>query len=343
MIGSALVWALNNRGIDNILIVDRLRKDEKWKNLVPLQYADFMDPEEFIEATQVKGDPFGTIGSVFHMGACSSTTETDAGYLMKNNFQFTRKIADWAVGRRLRFVYASSAATYGDGSEGMSDQLKDLGVLRPLNMYGYSKQLFDLSAAKRGLDRGIVGLKFFNVFGPNEYHKGDMRSVVFKAFHQIMQTGRIQLFKSTHPDYGDGQQKRDFLYVTDAAEMALHLAERPLAGGLFNIGSGKASTWIELAQAVFAALGKPPQIEFVDMPEHMRAKYQNFTQADMTRFAETGYQENLLTLEEAVADYVQNYLLTGKHLGDEPWEEVEQEEEPQKKLPIPSRPMIPQQ
>lgn len=341
MIGSALVWALNNRGIDNILIVDRLSKDERWKNLVPLEYADYMDADDFLDWVKNREDGFGEIGTVFHLGACSSTTETDAGYLMRNNFAYTRDLAEWAVARRFRFVYASSAATYGDGSEGMSDLEENLYRFRPLNMYGYSKHLFDCYARQKGIDRGIVGLKFFNIFGPNEHHKGEMRSVVYKAFHQIMQTGRMQLFKSYHPDYRDGEQRRDFLYVTDAVEMTLHLAERPLSGGLFNIGSGRSSTWLHLAHALFAALGKPPQIDFVDMPEHMRGKYQYFTEADMTHFNATGYTETNMTLEESVTDYVQNYLLPGKYLGDEPWED-EEESLPQPAPDASRRPLIPQ-
>ncbi len=325
MIGSAIVWALNNRGVDNILVVDRLGTDEKWRNLVPLQYADYMDADEFLKVTQTKGDTLGSVGAVFHMGACSSTTEKDAKYLMDNNFAYTRDIAQWAVSRRFRFVYASSAATYGDGSEGMSDQTEALYAYRPLNMYGYSKHLFDCYAIQKGISRGIVGLKFFNIFGPNEHHKGDMRSVVNKGFYQILQTGRLQLFKSYHPDFADGEQKRDFLYVKDAAEMALHLAELPLAGGLFNIGSGVASTWLDLAHALFAAMGRPSQIDMVDMPEHLRGKYQYFTQAEMERFQSTNYPEVITPLREAVRDYVQTYLMPGKFLGDEPWDEDEEE------------------
>ena len=325
MIGSALVWALNNRGIDNILIVDRLGQDEKWKNLVPLQYADFVDADDFLEIAKNKGDSLGSVGTIFHMGACSSTTETNADYLMRNNFVYTREIAQWAVARRHRFVYASSAATYGDGSEGMSDQSEGLYAYRPLNMYAYSKHLFDCHAIQKGISRGILGLKFFNIFGPNEDHKGGMRSVVYKGYHQILQTGRMQLFKSHHPDYRDGEQKRDFLYVKDAAEMTLHLAELPLAGGLFNIGSGQAATWLELSQAIFAAMGRPSQIDLVDMPAQLRGNYQYFTEADMTRFKETNYPEPLTPLQDAVRDYVQNYLIPGHHLGDEPWEEGEDE------------------
>ena len=325
MIGSGIVWALNNRGIDNILIVDCLGKDEKWRNLVPLQYSDYLDAREFLQITKTKGDTLGPISTVFHMGACSSTTETNAKYLMRNNFAYTRDIAQWAVSRRFRFIYASSAATYGDGSEGMSDQTEALYAYRPLNMYGYSKHLFDCHAIQRGISRGITGLKFFNVFGPNEHHKDEMRSLVCKGYHEILQTGKMRLFRSHHPDYSDGEQKRDFLYLKDAVEMTLHLAEIPLAGGLFNLGSGQATTWLELAEAIFAAMGRPSQIEFIEMPEHLRDTYQYFTQAEMTRFQGTNYTEPMTSLEEAVRDYIQKYLIPGHYLGDEPWEEDEDE------------------
>ncbi len=324
MIGSAIVWALNNRGIDNILVVDHLGTSEKWKNLTPLQFADYMDRDEFFDTVQKRGDTLGQVGCVFHMGACSATTETDAGYLMRNNFQYTRDLAQWAVSRRFRFLYASSAATYGDGAQGMSDENDDLYLYRPLNMYGYSKHLFDCHAAQKGISRGIVGLKFFNIYGPNEHHKGDMRSVVYKGYHQILQTGKLQLFKSYKPEYRDGEQKRDFLYVKDAVEMVLHLAEQPLTGGLFNIGSGQARSWLDLAHALFAAMARQPNIEFVDMPATLKDKYQYFTQADMTRFQETNYPESVNSLEDAVSDYVRNYLQPGDFLGDEPWDEEDE-------------------
>ena len=254
---------------------------------------------------------------VFHLGACSSTTERDAAYLIRNNFEYTKKLAHWALAHDARFVYASSAATYGDGSAGMSDLENDLHVFRPLNMYGYSKHLFDLYAARHGFLDGIVGLKYFNVFGPNEDHKGDMRSLVHKAYRQIVDTGKVSLFKSHRPDYRDGEQQRDFLYVKDAVNMTIELAETATAGGLFNVGSGEAHTWIELANAIFAALDRPPQIGFIDMPEALRDKYQYFTRADLTKLR--GYCKNvpLTPLDESVADYVQNYLAPDRRLGSE--------------------------
>lgn len=314
-IGSALVWALNRQGVDNILVCDALACDEKWRNLVPLRYADYIDSEDLLEAVDV-GDDLGGVAKVFHLGACSATTETDAAYLMRNNFEYTKRLAHWALENDARFVYASSAATYGDGSQGMDDVDGDLDRLRPLNMYGYSKHLFDLYAQRAGILDQIVGLKYFNVFGPNEAHKGDMRSVVDKAFGQIQEAGRVKLFKSHHPDYEDGKQLRDFLYVKDAVAMTLFLADQANANGLFNIGSGVANTWVDLVEAIYAALGQEPRIEFIGMPEALREKYQYYTKADIGKLRLAGYKEEITPLKDAVADYVRNYLLPGKLLGE---------------------------
>jgi ADP-L-glycero-D-manno-heptose 6-epimerase len=316
-IGSAIVWALNARGVDDIVVCDILRSDEKWRNLVPLRYAHYVEGSEL--RSRLAGSPaaFGKFSAVFHLGACSSTTERDASYLIDNNTSFTRELAVWALGSGARFIYASSAATYGDGSQGMDDKDPALERLRPLNMYGYSKHLFDLYARRLGwLDR-IVGLKYFNVFGPNEEHKGDMRSVVSKAHAQIRDSGRIELFRSYDPRYKDGGQMRDFLYVKDAVEMTLHFAEGGAsAGGLYNIGSGEANTWLALAAAVFGALGREPKVEFIEMPEALRAKYQYYTQADIAKLRATGYDRPVTPLADAVGDYVRNYLVPGKRLGD---------------------------
>ena len=231
-------------------------------------------------------------------------------------FEFTKQLAKWALQFRARFIYASSAATYGDGTCGMDDKEEDLSRYRPLNMYAYSKHLFDCYAQRKGMSRSIIGLKYFNIFGPNEQHKGKMRSVVNKAFAQIMETGRVQLFKSYRQDYADGQQERDFLYVKDAVRMTLHLANSPLAGGVFNIGSGVASSWLQLAGAIFAALEREPDIEFIEMPEELREKYQYHTCADVSRLRSAGYEHEVAPLGEAVGDYVLNYLAVGKRLGD---------------------------
>lgn len=310
-IGSAIVWRLNGLGYDDILIVDRLDETDKWKNLAPLRFSDYIDADDFIDDLEL----FKDVKTIFHMGACSSTTERDSDYLIRNNYQYTKYLAEWSVANDVRFIYASSAATYGDGSAGMSDGSEDPDSLRPLNMYGYSKHLFDKYAHRNGLFDRIVGLKYFNVFGPNEGHKGDMRSVVNKAYSQITETGKLQLFKSHHPGYADGEFGRDFVYVKDAVEMTLHFMENRTSG-LFNIGSGKMQTWKELAEAIFAAIDLPPNIEFIDMPEHLRDRYQYRTQADLSRLRDSGFDSDLTPLKEAVADYVQNYLVTGKFLGD---------------------------
>ena len=305
-IGSALIWALNQRGIENILVCDVLGRDEKWKNLVPLCYADY------VEAGDLFNRLTSEIRTIFHLGACSSTTETDASYLIRNNFEFTKTLAHFALENGRRFVYASSAATYGALADRVSESLP-LEQLRPLNMYGYSKHMFDCYARRAGLLDRITGLKYFNVFGPNEYHKGDMRSVVHKAFQQISATGKVSLFKSYRPEYPDGGQQRDFLYVKDAVAATLFLAEHVDGGGLFNIGSGQPNTWISLVTPIFSG---NPNIEFIEMPETLRPKYQYFTCADISKLRATGYTRLFTPLAEAVSDYVRNYLVPGRHLGD---------------------------
>jgi ADP-L-glycero-D-manno-heptose 6-epimerase len=311
-IGSALVWALNRRGCDSIVVCDLLGTNEKWRNLTPLRFTDYVEAEALLPRLQ--SGALGKFDLVLHMGACSATTERDASYLIRNNYEFTKDLAAWSLANKARFVYASSAATYGDGSAGMEDDDSKLDTLRPLNMYGYSKHLFDLHAKRGGFLKKMVGLKYFNVFGPNEDHKGDMRSVVHKSFGQVKSDGIIRLFRSYRKEYKDGEQQRDFLYIKDAVAMTLHLAANKKAGGLFNIGSGQARTWLDLASAVFAALGQKPKIEFIEMPESIRDKYQYFTQADIAKLRAAGYREKVTSLENAIADYVQNYLAPDKRL-----------------------------
>ncbi len=311
-IGSALVWALNRRGCDNIVVCDILGTNEKWRNLTPLRFADYVEAADLL--ARLQSNALGKFDLVLHLGACSATTEKDATYLIKNNYEFTKDLAHWSLAQKTRFVYASSAATYGDGSAGMEDNETALDTLRPLNMYGYSKHLFDLHAKRAGFLNKIVGLKYFNVFGPNEDHKGDMRSLVHKSFAQVQSKGVIQLFKSYRKEYKDGEQKRDFLYVKDCVAMTLHLAATPKANGLFNIGSGGARTWIDLANAVFTATKKKPSIKFIEMPEAIRDKYQYFTQANLMRLHGTGYATPVTSLENAVVDYVRKYLVPDKRL-----------------------------
>lgn len=312
-IGSALIAALNKRGVDDILVVDRLGSDQRWKNLVNLRFADYIDKDDFIDMVAEDVLPF-SVDAVFHLGACSSTTETDVSFLMDNNFEYTKQLAQWTADENIRFIYASSAATYGDGSQGFSDDEDKLEILKPLNPYGYSKQLFDLWAKRNELLDKIVGLKYFNVFGPNEYHKAEMRSFVLKAFEQINATGKVRLFKSHRPDYKDGEQKRDFLYVKDAVDMTLFFLDNPETAGIYNLGAGSARTWNDLAKAVFAAMGKSPNIEYIDMPDSVRNQYQYFTEADISKLRSAGYKKQNTTLEQAVEDYVQNYLAKNLYL-----------------------------
>jgi ADP-L-glycero-D-manno-heptose 6-epimerase len=315
-IGSALVWELNRRGCGDVVIADVTPASARSKNLSPLAYTEYVDAAGLLE--RLVSGSLGKFEYAFHLGACSSTTETDAGYLYRNNFEFSRDLAAWAIRANVRFVYASSAATYGDGSAGMSDaHPESLERLQPLNLYGQSKHLMDLHAWRTGWFDKIVALKYFNVFGPNEDHKGDMRSVVHKSVAQVMETGVIRLFKSYRPEYADGEQRRDFLYVKDAVNMTLHLGANDSASGIFNIGSGVTRTWNELAHAVFPALGRKPRIEYIDMPEAIRDKYQYFTQAEIGKLLATGYETPITTLENAVTDYVLNYLLPGRSLGSE--------------------------
>lgn len=316
-IGSALIWALNQQGVDRIVVTDRLGHDEKWRNLVPLRFEDYLEADDLF--ARLDSGALGAFDLILHLGACSATTELDATYLARNNFEFTKHLALWALAKGSRFVYASSAATYGDGADGMDDtdnSVPALSQLRPLNAYGYSKHLFDQYAAQAGILRQLVGLKYFNVYGPNEAHKADMRSLVHKAFGQIQDTGKVKLFRSHHPDYKDGEQQRDFLYVKDAVAMTLHLAMTPSAGGLYNIGSGHAHSWLELTGALFAALGREPAVEFIDIPESIRAKYQYHTKAEIAKLRAAGYTARVTPLEDAVRDYVRGYLTDDRRLGD---------------------------
>lgn len=313
-IGSAIVWRLNTLGNDNIILVDELGTTDKWKNLVGLKFQEFIHKDDFISA--VIDDDFDfPIQAIIHMGANSSTTEKDADHLMSNNYLYTQELAKYCLSKNIRFIYASSAATYGDGSLGFVDDESKLETLRPLNMYGYSKQLFDLWAKKNKVLDKIAGIKFFNVYGPNEYHKGDMRSVVHKAFEQVRDTGKVRLFKSFNPNYKDGEQMRDFVYVKDAVDMTLYFLDHQDKNGIFNVGAGKARTWIDLVTALFNAVGKAVNIEYIDLPENLREKYQYFTEANLSKIRSAGYSEPTITLEDGVSDYVKNYLLKGLYLG----------------------------
>lgn len=305
-IGSALVWELNRQGIDDILVIDRLGSSEKWKNLSHHRFADYLEADDFLDL--LTQDKLANVKGIVHLGACSSTTETDASFLIRNNYEYTKTLALWAAKKHKRFVYASSAATYGDGQYGYSTALDTTRRLQPLNMYGYSKHLFDLWALRKGLLKRFVGVKFFNVYGPNEYHKEDMRSVVAKAYEQIKADGKVRLFKSYRSEYKDGEQQRDFLYVKDAVHVLYQFLTKPSYKGLYNLGSGQARTWKDLVSALFSAMSKSPRIEYIDMPPALRARYQYHTEADM-RWRESDKKATpFRRLEDGVRDYVQNYL-----------------------------------
>lgn len=306
-IGSGFVYQLNLMGIDDILIVDNLSCTDKWKNLVNLKYRDYIHKNEFLPRLE-KGQ-FNNIESIVHMGACSSTTELDADYLMTNNLQYSKALVRYCVSRNARFINASSAATYGDGSLGFADDHEQLPKLRPLNMYGYSKQLFDLWLQRKGFLESTVGIKFFNVYGPNEYHKGNMQSVARKAFFQVRETGRVKLFKSYHPDYGHGEQKRDFVYLKDCLKVMAWFLEKKEINGIFNLGRGQARSWNDLTRSVFSAMSLKPEIEYIEMPQELRGKYQYYTRAPMDKLEKAGCPVKFHSLEDGVQDYVQNYLM----------------------------------
>jgi ADP-L-glycero-D-manno-heptose 6-epimerase len=320
LIGSAVIQRLNQIGREDILVVDHLGLTDKWRNLSPLRFMDYLEKDTFeklLDSGSMAGRlPGGKLNAVIHLGACSATTEPDATYLINNNFEYSRKLALAALAVDARFIYASSAATYGDGENGFADDEEQLPQLRPMNMYGYSKQLFDLWALRQGLLDKLVGIKYFNVYGPNEQHKGEMRSLVLKAYEQIGATGTLRLFKSHRPEYGDGEQLRDFVYVKDAAAMTLHFLNNSQAGGIFNVGGGTTVSWNRLAKSVFDAMDRPVSIEYIDMPESIRNTYQYLTCADTSKIRAAGYMDPLSSVEEAVGDYIRNYLVPGKRLGD---------------------------
>jgi ADP-L-glycero-D-manno-heptose 6-epimerase len=316
LIGSALVWELNRRGVRDAILVDRLGRSEKWRHLVPLHFSEYLEAEEFYPRLAENPDAFGPVSEVYHLGACSATTERDATYLIANNYRTTQELALWALGRKARFVYASSAATYGSRETDLREDLAPHS-LAPLNMYGYSKHMFDLWAQGEGILDKIVGLKFFNVYGPNEDHKGDMRSVVAKAYEQITADGVVKLFESYRPGIRDGEQTRDFLYVKDAVAIALHLGRAPNASGLYNVGAGVARTWNDLVAAIFTALERPKNITYIPMPDALRGKYQYRTEATVDKLRAGGYTAPFTSLEEGVWEYICRYLVPGLTLGTE--------------------------
>jgi ADP-L-glycero-D-manno-heptose 6-epimerase len=312
-LGSAVVWALNRRGERRILCVDTDLSAHRYANLKPLHFGAYLCHDEFLSA-MARGAYKGRLTAVVHLGACSSTTETNWDYLRANNLEYSKTVCKAAVEGGMRFLQASSAATYGDGENGYRDDHAGLDALKPLNLYARSKHEFDLWARDEGHLERIAALKYFNVYGPNEWHKGDMRSMVCKGFEQIRDTGKVRLFKSDRPEFVDGGQRRDFLYVKDAVDMTLWLLDHPEHNGIFNIGTGESADWNRLMAAIFAAMDRPRDIEYIDMPEHIAKAYQYDTCADMTKLRSAGYTTVTTPLEDAVSDYVTNYLLPTKHL-----------------------------
>lgn len=305
-IGSCVVRTLNDMGIKDVVIVDHICQTDKWMNMRNKDYIEYINRDEFLARLP---EFAGKVSHIIHMGACSATTERDFDFLYKNNYEYTKTLWKFCTENQISFIYASSAATYGDGAEGFDDEA-DIKPLRPLNGYGYSKQLFDLWAEKQVLTpKQHVGFKFFNVYGPNEYFKGTMASVIFHSFNKITATGEMGLFKSYKEGYEDGGQLRDFVYVKDICKVIKFMIEHPEVNGLFNLGTGKCRTFYDLASATFRAMGLEPNIKFIDMPETLRPKYQYYTQATMDKLRKAGYTEDFYSLEDGAKDYVQNFLM----------------------------------
>ncbi|MGY3616522.1 ADP-glyceromanno-heptose 6-epimerase [Bradyrhizobium sp. USDA 10063] len=309
-IGSNVVAALNDAGRTDVVVCDMLGHDGKWRNLAKRQLADFVPPAEL--PAWLSGR---RLDAVIHLGAISETTAIDGDLVIETNFRLSLRLLDWCTANETPLIYASSAATYGDGEAGFRDEqtVEALKKLRPMNLYGWSKHLFDLTVAERAargekLPPQWAGLKFFNVFGPNEYHKGTMMSVLARRFDDVKAGRAVQLFKSHRDGIADGDQRRDFIYVDDTVRVMMWLLATPSVSGLFNVGTGTARSFRDLMLSAYAALGRPPNIEYVDMPEHIRGSYQYFTQADVDRLQRAGYNGGFTRLEDAVDAYVNGFL-----------------------------------
>lgn len=311
-IGSCLLSALNSRGHTDILLVDHLDNDLKKENLKNKKFSEYCDKKDFLKII-ANGKLKGKADCFIHMGACSSTVLEDAQYFEENNFEYSRILAEFCLQHDIKFIYASSAATYGDGRNGYRDDEASIRQLKPLNLYGQSKHKFDIWVMDQPAADRFVGLKFFNVFGPNEYHKAEMRSVIAKAYERVVREGKMALFKSYRKDCAHGEQKRDFIYVKDAVDVVMYFFKNPPLGGIFNVGTGQARSWNELAAALCDAVGKHVDIEYIEMPEYMQRIYQYFTQADITKLRGAGYQKVFTPLEDAVKDYA-GYLKVHAYL-----------------------------
>lgn len=309
-IGSCIVRYLNDLGISNLLLVDDIGKSEMWKNLVGKSFSDIISIKELFSYLQGREEEFS---SIIHMGACTNTMEEDMSYLLENNYHFSRRLAEYALKNNVRFLYASSAATYGDGKQGFDDDENRLKELRPINRYAYSKHLFDLWLLEEKLLNKVTGFKFFNVFGPNEWHKGTMASMVYHMTKTIQKEGEVRLFKSTDSKYADGEQKRDFIYAKDVVRMVVSFLNNEIFG-IFNIGNGEAATWNFIAREIFRSLGKKENIKYIDMPTLLVPGYQNYTCANMEKYKKATKEKNVTSwaLPKAIEDYVKNYILVDK-------------------------------
>lgn len=314
-IGSAIAWEMSRRGRAGLVLCDGLGSGEKWKNLRELRFRRFVHRDDLF--TYLDRDPeAGRIEAVVHLGACSCTTQSDMDFLLRSNVDFSIRLCTWCLERGARFVYASSAAVYGDGSRGFSDADELTPHLQPLNKYGFSKWMFDMWVLEHGFADRVAGMRYFNVFGPNEYHKGEMASVIFRAFPQAAQEGMVRLFESHRDGIAHGEQARDFVSVDEAVAITMFLLETPAANGIFNAGTGRAHTFNELAAGLFEGLGRSPRIEYFPMPPELRDRYQYFTCADMSRLQAAGFVPGPDRFQEHVAGYVRDYLLPGcLHLG----------------------------
>jgi len=309
-IGSNVVAALNDAGRADVVVCDVLGEGSKWRNLAKHQLADIVPPKELLVWLSGR-----RLDAIIHMGAISDTTATDGDLVIETNFRFSMRLLDWCTANAVPFIYASSAATYGNGAQGFRDDASPaaLKALRPMNLYGWSKHLFDLAVAERAskaekLPPQWAGLKFFNVFGPNEYHKGTMMSVLARRFDDIRAGKVLELFKSHREGIADGDQRRDFIYVDDAVRVVMWLLATPSVSGIFNVGTGKARSFKDLMLAAYAALGAAPNIRYVDMPPSIRNSYQYFTQSDVDHLQRAGYNGGFTALEAAVGQYVKGYL-----------------------------------
>lgn len=307
-IGSVLAAALNSRGHRDLLIVDQQAQGSpKWKNVEKRAFAEYLESDRFLSQLEA-GAYKGKLTAVFHLGACSSTTEMDTAYLRENNSGYSERVAKACLRDGIYLQYASSAATYGDGELGFSDEDALTPNLKPLNPYGQSKLDFDIWVLRNGYEKHFVGFRYFNVYGPNEYHKGSMRSLAEKGYEQVAATGKLKLFKSYRPDYPDGGQKRDFVYVKDCVEAMLWFFEHREKAGIYNLGTGRAQSWNELARAIFKAAGRPESIEYIEMPDSIKGQYQYFTEADLSKLRRAGCPVRFRSVEEGVADYAALHL-----------------------------------